>query len=137
MANFQNQNPTMPRGPEPLPRNDIESSDIRAVAADFKSNVREKVGEVGSQVNQKADAAMTSMGEGLSSVARGVRQSGPAISDAAARTAETIERAGNYLRDSDLKDLGRDFGQVVKQHPVPAMLAAAGVGFLLARAMRR
>lgn len=137
MATFQSQNPMMPGVPESLPRNDVEAADIKSNVSDIKATVKSKVDEVGQQVNQKADAAMTSMGDGLSSVARGVRQSGPAINDAASRTAQTIERAGNYLRESDLKDVGRDFGDMVKQHPVPSLLVAAGVGFLFARAMRR
>ncbi len=59
------------------------------------------------------------------------------VSDAAHGAAERVESSADYLELHDVAQIGRDAVGVVKRNPVPALLAAAAVGYLLGRALRK
>lgn len=62
---------------------------------------------------------------------------GERVAEAVHTTAEAMERAADYVRDQDFQDMLSDAQQIVKRHPGAALLTAAAVGFLLARAFSR
>jgi ElaB/YqjD/DUF883 family membrane-anchored ribosome-binding protein len=47
-----------------------------------------------------------------------------------------LEQAGRYIEDKHLSGMAEDVGGMIKAHPVPAVLIALGVGFLLGRCLR-
>ena len=59
------------------------------------------------------------------------------MADAADATADTLERTGNYLREQDLSDIRSDLEGLIRRHPFESLLVGLGVGYLLARSMRR
>lgn len=112
-------------------------------------DVKDKVGEeakeaknmaqgVAHTVANKADDATAATGRGMQSVAETIREHTPdkGVLGAASRAVtDTIDRGGRYLEHEKLSGMAHDFTDVIRNHPVPALLVAMGVGFLLARAM--
>ena len=62
---------------------------------------------------------------------------GEKVAGAMHTTADAMERAADYVRDQDVRDMLSDAQRIVKRHPGAALLTAAAVGFLLARAFSR
>ena len=104
------------------------------------AQVADKAQQVGAQVVDKAEAATTTVGEKLTDVAQTIRDKAPAsgpVADAADTAAETLQRAGTYLREQDLADIRGDLEGLIRRHPIESLLVGLGVGYLLARSMRR
>jgi hypothetical protein len=98
-------------------------------------------------IGQRAAAAIDEKRE---AVARGIESAasslharaetlpgGENLARAAHGTAEAMEKTAEYVRDQDVEAMLSDVGNVVKRHPGAVLLAAAAVGFLLARALSR
>jgi methyl-accepting chemotaxis protein len=114
--------------------------DVKDKAAQVSSQVADKATQVGSQVADKADAATTTVGEKMTDVAQTIRQKAPAsgpMADAADTAADTLQRAGSYLQEQDLADMRADLEGLIRRHPVESLLIGFGLGYLLARSMRR
>ncbi|MGL4551953.1 MAG: hypothetical protein ACRC33_12310, partial [Gemmataceae bacterium] len=79
------------------------------------------------------------VGRGAQSLADTVRRQGPQegyLGNATQSVASGLEQAGKYIEDKQLSGMADDVGGMIKAHPVPAVLIALGVGFLLGRALR-
>jgi len=114
--------------------------DVKDKAAQVGSQVADKATQVGSQVADKADAATTTVGEKMTDVAQTIRQKAPVsgpVADAADTAADTLQRAGSYLQEQDLADMRADLEGLIRRHPVESLLIGFGLGYLLARGMRR
>jgi hypothetical protein len=58
------------------------------------------------------------------------------LGSAASRVADTLESGGKYLEQEGLTGMAGDVTNLIKRHPVPALLIAVAVGVLIARAIR-
>jgi hypothetical protein len=58
------------------------------------------------------------------------------LGSATSGVADALESGGRYLEEQGLSGLADDFTGTIKRNPIPAMLVAVAVGFLLARATR-
>jgi hypothetical protein len=47
--------------------------------------------------------------------------------------AGAIEGAGQYIEGQNFQDMATDFGHVIKRHPIPAILVAIGLGYMIGR----
>ncbi|MDZ4858742.1 MAG: hypothetical protein SGI88_07140 [Candidatus Hydrogenedentes bacterium] len=56
---------------------------------------------------------------------------------ATSAVAHSLERTGDYLQSEGLSGIADDLTNVVRRNPIPALLAAIGVGFLIAQATSR
>jgi len=116
------------------------ASDLKDRAQDVAGDVQDKAQQLGSQVAGKADVATTTVGEKLTDVAQTLRERAPAsgsLGDAADTAADTLQRAGTYLQQQDLADIRADLEGIVRRHPMESLLVGLGLGYLLARSMRR
>jgi gas vesicle protein len=123
------------------------AGDVKDMAADAKdkaqqvaSDVKDKAQELGSQAADRADAATTVVGEKMSDAAFALRQNAPAsgpLAGAADTAADTLQRAGSYLQEQDLSDMRTDLENLIRRHPVESLLVGFGLGYLIARSMRR
>jgi len=59
------------------------------------------------------------------------------VPDAADTAADTHQRAGSYLQEQELRDMRADLEGLIRRHPVESLLIGFGLGYLLARSMRR
>jgi len=114
-----------------------KAAEVKAQVADFGrktvDNLEESRHSAAGALGQTA-AKLHSSGEHLSATAHTAAEQ---ISGAAHKTADKLEAAADYLRATDLKTMGEDAKDVVKRYPGPALAAAAVLGFLVARSLRR
>jgi len=109
-------------------------------AQDLGAQVADKAQDLGAQAVDRADAATTTVGGKMTDVAQTIRDNAPTsgpIATAADTAADTLERAGSYLQEQDLSDIRADLEGIIRRHPVESLLVGLGVGYLLARSMRR
>jgi len=102
-------------------------------------DVKERAQQIGAQAAEKADAATTTVGNKMTDAAEALRQHAPEsgrAGEVADKAADTLERAGSYLQQQDLSGMRSDLEQIIRKHPVEALLVGFGVGFLLARGSR-
>jgi hypothetical protein len=92
------------------------------------------------QAGQKADDATAAAGRGMQSVADTIREHTPnsgMAGGAAKAVSDTIDKGGHYLESEKLSGMMEDVTDVIRNNPVPALLVALGVGFILGRALSR
>jgi ElaB/YqjD/DUF883 family membrane-anchored ribosome-binding protein len=95
---------------------------------------------VAHKAEDKADDALASMGQRMSTMAGSLRQSAPregVVGSAAGAVADRLESGGRYLQEHGLGDISDDLAGVVRRNPFPALCVAFGVGFLIGMVSRR
>jgi len=117
-----------------------KAAELADKAQQTGAQIADKAQQAGAQIADKADAATTTVGEKLTDMAQTIRNNAPSsgpVADAADTAAETLQRAGTYLREQDLSDMRADLEGLIRRHPIESLLVGLGVGYLLARSMRR
>jgi len=108
-------------------------------AKSMASAAMQKTEDAASYVGHKADDATEAVGHSMKSLGGTIRENTPRegmLANAGGAVASTLESGGKYLEDHNLKDISEDLTGVIRRNPVPAVLLALGIGFLLARATR-
>jgi ElaB/YqjD/DUF883 family membrane-anchored ribosome-binding protein len=116
------------------------ASNVADKAGDMARQAYDKAGQYASAAGDKADSAVESVGGGMKSFAGTIRESMPhsgMIGSASESVAGALESGGRYLEQKGLSGIGEDMTDLVRRNPIPAVLLAFGVGFLLACASRR
>lgn len=115
------------------------AGDVQEKAQHVAGDVQEKAAQLGEKATDQINSAMTSAGQQLNSLAQTVREKAPdgQIRDLAANTAGALERSASYLENADLNAVRGDLESIIRKHPVESVVVGLGVGFLLARSMRR
>lgn len=108
-------------------------------ASGVVSTATEKVKEAAGYVGEKAEQATHAMGAGMESLGHAIHgQGGEGVLCGAREAVGTkLEGAGQYLEQQGLKGIGSDITNLIRQHPVPALLIGVGLGFLFAKMARR
>jgi hypothetical protein len=89
-------------------------------------------------VKDKANAAVVGVGEKMSGMAESLREHSPAsLAPYTEKAAAGLEQAGSYLQRGTIGGIVDDLSDVIRRHPVPAMLTGVALGFMLARKLRR
>jgi len=122
-----------------------QGTQAKEQAGQAYDKVKEAAGHVGeaatsaaSAVGQTADKAAETVGGGMQNLADTVRDSGPkeGVLGTANRTvAAGLEGAGKYIEDKQISGMVSDIGGLITRNPIPAVLLALGVGFLVGRAL--
>jgi len=122
---------------------DSVANKAQQVAGDVKDKAQQaadKAQDLGQQAVDRADDATTTVGGKMTDAAQAIREHAPAsgtIGNVADTAATTLERAGTYLQQQDLTDMRADLENIIRQHPIESLLVGLGVGYLLARSIRR
>jgi len=122
---------------------DTVTDKAQQVASDVKDRAQQaadKAQDLGQQAIDRADDATTTVGGKMTDVAQTIREKAPVsgpVANAADTAASTLERAGSYLQEQDLADMRADLEGIIRRHPIESLLVGLGVGYLLARSMRR
>lgn len=122
---------------------DTVTDKAQQVAGDVKDKaqqVADKAQDIGQQAVDRADDATTTVGSKMTDAAQTIREKAPTsgpVANAADTAANTLERAGTYLQEQDLADMRADLEGLIRRHPIESLLVGLGVGYLLARSMRR
>lgn len=98
-----------------------------------------KARHAGERVASAADSAMTSAGERVERLGHALSERAPSgrAGRVISRTGEAIERSGEYLQESSPTDVRRDVGNIMSRRPITTLLMGMGIGYLIARALRR
>jgi ElaB/YqjD/DUF883 family membrane-anchored ribosome-binding protein len=107
---------------------------VKDTAKDWAHSAGETAKEWAHTAGEKVESARTSVGEGLESFGGGIREKG---SSASAVVGGKLEAAGTYLREHDFSGMAESMKDVVRRHPVQSLFVGIGLGFVLARALRR
>jgi hypothetical protein len=110
-------------------------------AAEIGSQVKDQVGELGRAAADTADSPRAAAADKIQSAAKSIHAGADALPGVGERAAGVahgaaakLETAADYIREHDLRSMGRDVTALAKNNPVPALLTAAALGFLLAKA---
>jgi hypothetical protein len=99
--------------------------------------------EMMDRAQQQADAQRERTADRLGDVADTMREKqqqlpgGETTQRVAATAADKMDQASMYLQQHDMTDIANDLQQFARAHPTESLVAAAALGFLVGRAMRR
>jgi hypothetical protein len=138
-----------------------EGQDMVDKAKDAGAQVMDKVRDAGGQVMDKAKETAQSVGTMASETAcmvgkkaedataaagHSIAEFGDKISEkapqagfagaAAQKVGETIKEGGRYIEEHKLSGMAHDVEAIIKNHPIPALLAVFGIGFMIGHAMK-
>jgi hypothetical protein len=106
-----------------------KARDAAAAAGDAASEAACAVGHKANDVTAAAGHQIREFGD---TIARKSPHDG--IAGAASQAvADTIKGSGRYIEEAKLTGMAEDVENVVKTHPIPALLICLGVGFCLGR----
>ena len=101
------------------------------------TDVQEKVSTFGRKAADKIDGSRESAAGALAKTAISMHSSGDKLSEVAHSAADKVQATADYVRRTDLKGMAEDVQDIVKRYPGQALAAAAVLGFLVARGLRR
>jgi len=124
------QNPTYDDPPSPL------------YSGDGASQATSRAAEIGQKAAAAIDDKRDAVARGIASAASTLHAQaedlpGEKAARAAHSAAAAMDRAADYVRDQDVTAMLSDVQQAAKRNPGVVILAAAALGFLLARALSR
>ena len=108
-------------------------------ASEAAKTLKDKTQDLGRAAMDKVESNRVAAAGALHNAASslhdnaGKMPNGPQIAHSAA---ERVEAMAGYLQSNDTKQMMDDVGQVVKRNPMPSLVIAACVGFLVGRAVR-
>jgi hypothetical protein len=95
----------------------------------------------GASTGGAADAVKTTLQDVASNVAEAASAAQARATDFAASAATTItgmaHEASSYLQETPVKELTAGLVGLVRRYPIPSVLIGVGVGYLLARSLRK
>ena len=129
-------------------------------ARGFAGTAQEKLADVGSSVRERAGTMKNSLADALTSGADKLRQRGTSSGSTAqyagatdagsvavesdgrttqvtSKVASGMDATADWLREADLAGLRTSIEGQVKEHPGRTLLIAAGLGYLLGKAIRK
>jgi ElaB/YqjD/DUF883 family membrane-anchored ribosome-binding protein len=101
------------------------------------TDVKEKVTELGRKAADRIDGSRESAAVALDKTATSMHSGGDKLSGVAHSAADKVQATADYVRRTDLKGMAEDVQDIVKRYPGQALAAAAVLGFLVARGLRR
>ena len=106
---------------------------ISETAADVKG----KVTDFGRKAADRIDGSRESAAVTLEKTATSIHSGGDQLSGVVHSAADKVQATADYVRRTDLKGMAEDVQDIVKRYPGQALAAAAVLGFLVARGLRR
>jgi ElaB/YqjD/DUF883 family membrane-anchored ribosome-binding protein len=104
-----------------------------------KGSARERAGQLKATLADKLETGAGKLRERTSDAAKladaiAVRKD--KVADASDRVATRMEHTADLLRDTDMSKIQRGIEKHVKENPGRTLLIAAGIGFLIGRALK-
>lgn len=111
---------------------------VSDMAKNAATSCQHSAEKAASYMGEQAGNARSAVGSGIKSMSESLKGAAPqdegVMHDAACSMADSLESAGQYIADHDFAAMTEDVTNVIRRNPIPSVLIAAGVGFLLARA---
>lgn len=100
------------------------------------SHMKEAAVDLGRRAAVGIDAQRSPAAATLDHTAAGLHQQADRVASLAHSTAGQFQATAHYLRTHDVNAMGRDVQELVKRYPAQALVGAALIGFVVARAVR-
>jgi hypothetical protein len=116
------------------------AEDTAAKVQGAVSSAMDKAQEMASTAGRRAEEATSALGGKVQSMASTIRERAPQegmLGSASGAVADTLDSAGRYLQEEGLVGMAEDITELIRRNPIPAMFVGIGIGFMLARALRR
>lgn len=110
---------------------------------DLKADLKSKAAELGQAAAKRVDDTRDAAASGMDSAAASLHShandlpGGQRVTEIAHGAANKISATADYVRDHDLTAMFQEVKTLVKNNPAPALIGAAALGFLLAKAFSR
>lgn len=114
-------------------------SQVREQADKVISTTTQKAGTLADQASSTMDTGIEKASGGLDTLAGTIRDKSQSLGGAqsmANTAADKLESGAQMLRGQNTEQLVSDLESLVRRKPVESMLVAAGVGFILSKALR-
>jgi ElaB/YqjD/DUF883 family membrane-anchored ribosome-binding protein len=117
----------------------MASKSAAADSPDILSQVKSSAADLGQAATEEIDSRRRETAAGLKSAAKSLHEKaddlpgGKRVADVAHGAANRLNSTANYIRRRNLPAMARDVQKVVKDNPLPALVGAAALGFLLAK----
>jgi len=109
-----------------------QNKDLVGKAAD----ARNAVADFGRRTVDTMDAQRQPAAATIDHTASALQQQADRVTGVANAAADRLRTAADYVRNNDMKAMGQDVQELVRRYPGQALVAAAVLGFFVARAMR-
>jgi ElaB/YqjD/DUF883 family membrane-anchored ribosome-binding protein len=102
----------------------------------------ERARETADQAREAIDQPRERASKGMEAAADRVREhadqipGGQRTTDIANQAADRVEGIAGYIQNNDMSTMLSDLEQIVRDHPKESLIAAAAIGFFVARAVR-
>ncbi len=112
---------------------------LSEIAADAASAVGAMASQAASTVGKNADDLTASAGVSVQELGDKLSQNTPqagVLGSASQAVARGVKDGGEYLEDAKLSGMTQDLVQLIRRHPVPAVLIGIGLGWVAWRKLR-
>lgn len=105
----------------------------------LKSDLKSTAADLGAAAGEQLDNGRTAAASGIDQAAASLHghaqdlPGGERVAGFAHNAANKLSSTADYIREHDLSAMVEDMKALVKKNPVPALLGAAAIGFLLAK----
>lgn len=98
--------------------------------------IQEKYGQSRDQAEQEVERRLKEYDAGgtVAGVAAKAQEFG---TQATAKVREAVDSARAYIKDKEYEDIAKEATDLVRSYPMQSLLVGIGIGFLLARSMKR
>jgi hypothetical protein len=114
-----------------------KAAEVKEKVADFGRKTVDSIDESRKTTAGALDQTAAKLHSGGDQLSGAAHTAADQISGVAHATADKLQAAADYIRETDLKGMGEDLQGIVKRYPGPSLAAAAVLGFLVARSLRR
>lgn len=109
---------------------------MKEQVSDKAAEIKEKVTDLGRKAADKIDTSRESAADALDQTASSLHSGGDTLSSVAHSAADSIQATADYVRETDVRGMAEDIGDLVRRYPGPSLAVAAILGFLVARGLR-
>ncbi len=102
--------------------------------SDAASEIKSTAAGLGQAAAEKVDSKRGAAASGIDSAAASLHGGGERVASFAHGAADKLSSTADYIRGHDVNAMVADVKTLVKNNPVPALLGAAALGFVLAKA---
>jgi len=115
----------------------IRAGDGKAVGtaiSDAADQARQRAEDLGRQAKDRLEGSRGTAAGVMDSTAERIRQTGMGPAD---QVADSLHTAADYVRSNDLGTMMSDVGKAIRENPIPSMVAAVALGFVIGAFLRR
>ncbi len=121
----------------------MPSDNYSRTSGEISPDLKSAVADLGQKAGTQIDNGRYAAADGIASAADSLHghagdiPGGPRAANLAHAAADKLASTADYIRGHDMSAMFDDVKAVAKRNPVPSLLVAAAIGFLLAKAFSR